>query len=504
MKYRLIFARVLSLFLCGLLVLAPLPTVWAAPDDDGESVSDNDSNDGDTEGGDTEGEDSADDNGDSNSDISTDTTDAGWHDPLMPEDPHIKAKSAILVNPDTGMVLYEYNADQSLPPASTTKIMTALLTLEHADINDTVTAIESDFEKMDSDSSTANIQVGEKVRIIDLLYCLMLPSANEAAYMLARHVGGTYDNFVEMMNVRATELGCTGTHFSNPCGLHDDGLYSTARDLERIAEQAMKDETFAEVVKAASKTISATNVHPERQVFSTNYLLFSRSQPWFYPYCNGIKTGHTSQAGNCLVAFAEKSKAKLFSVVLGCADAPTSQTVAESFTETSRLFEWGYNNFSSKTLAQKGDAIIDIDVRLSADTDKLTLTAKNDLTVSVPKNLSVSDMELTTTVPESKNAPIKAGEVIGSRTYSYAGVTYGTVELVALTDVDRSQVLYIADKLENFFKSAIFKGALVVATIFVVLYLLFNITFGGMRRRRQREKLRSRYESANYRRRRRK
>lgn len=113
-------------------------------------------------------------------------------------------------------------------------------------------------------------------------------------------------------------------------------------------------------------------------------------------------------------------------------------------------------------------------------------------------------MELTTTVPESKNAPIKAGEVIGSRTYSYGNVVYGTVELVALTDVDRSQVLYVADKLENFFKSAIFKGALVVATIFVVLYLLFNITFGGMRRRRQREELRSRYESANYRRRRRK
>lgn len=366
MKYHLNFARLVSLFLCGLLVLAPLPTVWAAPDEEEESVSDND--------GDTANDDNDDTAGDTSND--TDTIDLGLSDPLMPEDPRIKAKSAILVNPDTGMVLYEYNADQSLPPASTTKIMTALLTLEHADINDTVTAIESDFEKMDSDSSTANIQVGEKVRIIDLLYCLMLPSANEAAYMLARHVGGTYDNFVEMMNVRATELGCTGTHFVNPCGLHEDDHYSTARDLEKIAEQAMKDETFAEVVKAASKTISATNVHPERQVFSTNYLLFSRSQPWFYPYCNGIKTGHTSQAGNCLVAFAEKSKAKLFSVVLGCADAPTSQTVAESFTETSRLFEWGYNNFSSKTLAQKGDAIIDIDVRLSADTDKLTLTAK--------------------------------------------------------------------------------------------------------------------------------
>lgn len=509
MKHNPFLYRLTLFFLCSLLFflpLAPLPQAFAAPDDEdsGYTEEDNQNQEDDEEENNTDTDDDADDT-EQNDDPAGVVGTGSTTDSLIPPDPKIEAESAILVNPDTGMVLYEKNADAQRFPASTTKIMTALLTLEHADIYDTVTAVKEDFDKMDADSSTANIQVGETVRVIDLLYCLMLPSANEAAYMLARHVGGTYDNFVEMMNVKATELGCTGTHFSNPCGLHDDDLYTTARDLIRITEAAMKDETFAEIAETAIKTIAATNMHPERQVVTTNQLIFSRSQPWFYANCNGIKTGHTSQAGNCLVSCAEKNKATLYSVVLGCADAPNSQTVAKSFTETKRLFEWGYDNFVSKTLAQKGDTIVDIDVRLSAETDKLTLTAKEDLIAFIPKNMEVSDMELTTTVPESKNAPIKAGDTIGSRTYSYQGVTYGTVELVALTDIKLSRVLFYADKLENFFKSAIFKGVLAVAAVFTVLYVLFNITSSGIRRRKRRQQIRSRYGGQNdYRRKKRK
>ena len=153
--------------------------------------------------------------------IESGTTAGGLADPL------IDATAALLVNADTGMVLYEKNADERRYPASTTKVMTALLTLEHVeDLEEIVTAQESDFENVTADSSNADIKVGEQVRVIDLLYALMLPSANEAAYMLARHVGGSYEEFVNMMNARAQELGCTGTHFSNPCGLHADDHYS--------------------------------------------------------------------------------------------------------------------------------------------------------------------------------------------------------------------------------------------------------------------------------------
>lgn len=412
------------------------------------------------------------------------------------EDPKIDATAALLVNPDTDMVLYEKNADERRYPASTTKIMTALLTLENANLDDVVTAEEVDFEHVSWDSSNADIKVGEQVKVIDLLYCLMLPSANEAAYMLARHVGGSAEAFADMMNAKAEELGCTGTHFTNPSGLHDENHYTTARDLYKIAYAAMQNETFAEIANTAQKTISKTNMHEERKVFTTNMLTFSSYQPWYYGYCKGIKTGHTSQAGNCLISYAEKSKSKLYSVVLGCANA-TDGTVAKSFTETKRLFEWGYENFTSKTLAKKGDNIAQIGVRLSTDADKLVLTAKRDLNASVPKGLELADMQKDIAAKDEVDAPIRAGDVLGTLTYSYDGVEYGTVELVALNDVEMSKVLYYADKLENFFKTPVFKFILVVLVIFLLLYIIFNMTVGRIRRRRQRSMMRSRRSRYN-------
>lgn len=418
------------------------------------------------------------------------------------EDPAINATAAILLNPDTGMVLYEKDADEKRFPASTTKIMTALLVLENAALTDVVTAEAVDFENVSWDSSNAGIQEGERVTVSDLLYCLMLPSANEAANMLARHVGGSIAGFVDMMNAKAAELGCTGTHFANPNGLHDPDHYTTARDLCTIAQAAMQDETFAEIANTAVKTIAATNMHEERQVFTTNMLTFSMYQPWFNVYCKGIKTGRTSEAGNCLVSYFEKGSSRLFAVVLGCANADDG-TVAKSFTETNRLVEWGYENFVSTTLVKKGDAVTEIEVRLSSDTNKLVLTTRRDLVASIPKDLEPEDMETRQTVPESVDAPIKAGDVIGSLTYSYGGTDYGTVELVALHDVEMSQVLYYADKLENFFKTPVFRMILVIVALVIVLYILFNLIFGGMRRRKSRSSVKKRYDNDNYKRRRR-
>lgn len=421
--------------------------------------------------------------------------------------PTVTADAALLISPDSGMVLYEKNADKRCYPASTTKIMTALLTLENVtDLNEIVTAEASDFEHVTADSSTANIKEGEQVPVIDLLYALMLPSANEAAYILARHVGGTWENFVNMMNERAAELGCTGTHFSNPCGLHEDDHYSTARDLYKIAYAAMQDDTFVNISDTVQYKMSKTNLHEERIIYTTNMLIFSSYAAYAYPYCKGIKTGHTSQAGTCFVGYAEYGDAKLYSVVLGSDEQSTEfPGIGASFPDTSSLFKWGFENFTSKTVVKQGDTIKQIEVRLSSDTDKLVLTAKNDLVSLLPKELNVEDLtkEPVITAPESVNAPIKAGDVIGSVTYSYDGKDYGTVELVALSDVQVSKVLYYADKLSNFFQSTVFKVILSVLAVFVVLYILFNLTFGGIRRRQQRKNLRSRYENSNYQRRRR-
>ena len=393
----------LALGLALLLNAAPLPQAFAVEDDTDASSSD-----------------SAD---------STDTTDktvvtTADSDPTVTaaaaNAPALDATAALLVSPESDMVLYEKNADEKRYPASTTKIMTALLTLENvSDLSAVVTAEASDFENVTADSSNAGIKLGEQVTVKDLLYALMLPSANEAAYMLARHVSGSWEQFVDMMNERAAELGCTGTHFCNPCGLHEDDHYTTAHDLYRIAKQAMKDATFRDIVSTVQHRMAKTNLHEERIILTTNQLIFSSFQPWSYANCLGIKTGHTSQAGNCFVGYAEYGDAKLFSVVLGCSSSSKEYpTIAASFTDTKSLCQWGFKNFTSKTLARQGEEVTYTKVKLSTDTNQVILIAKNDLVSLLPKELDVKDLELQSDIPEEVAAPIKAGDTIGSVTYT--------------------------------------------------------------------------------------
>ena len=502
MKNNTIVNRFAALALCFVLLFAaaPLPQAFAAPEDETGTSDTNYTEDGSEDTGDEEGDGTDASTAQPGATNTTNVTAAAANAPAT------NAEAALLISPDSGMVLYEKNADERRYPASTTKIMTALLVLENvADLNETVTAQASDFETLEADSSSAGIKEGETVTVEDLLYGLMLPSGNEAAYMLARHVAGSYEAFVDMMNKRAEELGCTGTHFVNPCGLHDDNHYTTAHDLYKIAYAAMQDETFADIADTVQWNMSKTNMQEERKVLTTNQLIFSSYQPWAYAYCKGIKTGNTSQAGNCFVGYAEYGDAKLYSVVMGCDSSSLEYSnIPASFTDTKALFEWGFESFTSKTLAKQGDTVGSVNVRLSTDTDQLVLTVKNDLVSLLPADLDVEDLgEPQITAPESVNAPIKAGDVIGSATYSYNGTTYGTVELVALSDVERSTVLYYADLLSNFFQSTVFKVILIVLAVFVVLYILFNLTFGGMRRRNQRKKMRTRYRNTNYQRRRR-
>lgn len=425
---------------------------------------------------------------------------------LASNSPALDATAALLVSPDSGMVLYSKNADQKRYPASTTKIMTALLTLENvSNLDETVTSEAVDFENVTADSSNAGILLGEQVTVRDLLYALMLPSANEAAFMLARHVGGSWEQFVDMMNDRAAELGCTGTHFCNPCGLHEDDHYTTAHDLYLIAKEAMTDVTFRDIVSTVQHRMAKTNLHEERIIYTTNQLIFSSFQPWSYANCLGIKTGHTSQAGNCFVGYAEYGDAKLFSVVLGCSDSSKEYpSVAASFTDTKKLCQWGFENFTSKTLARQGEEVTYTKVKLSTDTNQLLLTAKADVVALLPKDLDVKALELVEDIPDEVKAPVKAGDPIGTATYRYNGTDYGTVELVALNDISRSTVLFYADKLSTFFQSMVFKILLLAAAAFFILHIFTGLVFGGVRRRRRRRSSRSRYNDSTYQRRHRK
>ena len=425
-------------------------------------------------------------------------------------DKQLQANCVMLVDEDSGQYYYTRNIDAKAYPASLTKIMTLLLAVEAVErgdvkLSDSVTAYDDCNADMVEGASNADIKVGETMTFEDFLYCAMISSANEACNVVAEYVCGSISAFVERMNTRAQELGCTGTHFCNPCGLHEDDHYTTAHDLYRIAKQAMKDATFRDIVSTVQHRMAKTNLHEERIILTTNQLIFSSFQPWSYANCLGIKTGHTSQAGNCFVGYAEYGDAKLFSVVLGCSSSSKEYpTIASSFTDTKSLCQWGFKNFTSKTLARQGEEVTYTKVKLSTDTNQVILIAKNDLVSLLPKELDVKDLELQSDIPEEVAAPIKAGDTIGSVTYTYDGRDYGTVELVALNDISRSTVLFYADKLSSFFQSIVFKVLLLAAAAFFLLHIFTGLVFGGVRRRRRRRSSRSRYNDSTYRRRHRK
>lgn len=399
----------------------------------------------------------------------------------------INAKASILVNAETGEIVHANNEHEQLYPASCTKIMTALLALEKCGLDDVVTMQEEDFKDVKAGASSAGLKIGEQITVENLLYCLLLPSGNEAANALARTAGGSVDEFVQMMNDRAKELGCTNTHFVNPNGLHNDNHYTSAYDLYLIAREAMKNSTFATVVNTAQKKLPATNMNAERIIYSTNHLILSSFSSVYYDNCYGIKTGHTTPAGYCLVSFAKSSGYTYYSVVLG---AKAGAEYAGSFTETKRMFEWAFQKFRMQTATEAGAAVTECPVRLGRGTDHVTLVTANDVPVLVPSGVDMDQLTVDISTEESYDAPIAKGEKLGTVTYSFDGMKCATADLVSLTEVKRSPVLYALDLVEQFFHLTPVRIVLGIVSAAFVLYLILSFIAGRNRRRRKRQRRR--------------
>lgn len=260
----------------------------------------------------------------------------------------VSAYAAYLMDMDTGMTLYAYHADDKNYPASTTKIMTAYLCLKFGAPKDTVTVNQSAFSDLSQMASTGGLAVGETMTVHRALQALLVVSASEAANVIAEYISGSREEFVDLMNREAEALGCTGTHFANCHGLPNSDHYTTAHDLALIAQAAMEYPEFRDIVGNAVTTMEATNLHSEQTITSTNGLLPGSSYPdYSYPYAIGIKTGHTSVAGYCLVSAADKDGQRLLCVVMGC-DSRTA-----SFSQSTRLFDWGYENYEALTYGQE-------------------------------------------------------------------------------------------------------------------------------------------------------
>lgn len=407
------------------------------------------------------------------------------------EDPAIAAKAALLVDTDTGTILYQKNIHDELYPASLTKIMTALLTLEAVDSGklsmDQELTASSSISDLDSDGSSAGIKVGETMSVQNYLYCMLVVSANEACNVLAEAVAGSVSDFVDQMNAKAEELGCKNTHFVNATGLQDPQHYTSAWDLYLIAKEAMTHKDFLRICDTADVVIPATNLSEQRHLYTTNYLLSSwRATGYRYSNAHGIKTGSTSDAGHCLISSATKGSLNFLSVVLGAEKVTTASggTDVQSFSETKRLFEWGFNNFSRQTVLTEEEAVAEVPVTLSREVNYVTAHPQADVETLLPKDLSADQLERTVTLTEdSVAAPVTEGDVLGEITLSYDGTVYVTEPIVALNSVKASRLLTIWDSIQRFFAKPLVRIAGVALLVALAALILWRLVFGRRRYR---------------------
>jgi D-alanyl-D-alanine carboxypeptidase (penicillin-binding protein 5/6) len=307
------------------------------------------------------------------------------------------AKSAIAIDNNTGRVLYGHNVDDRMPMASVTKIMTAIIAIEKCNMNDYVKiGVNSTYVG----GSSLWLKSGEKIRMIDLLYGLMLKSGNDASVAISEYISGSTKSFVEMMNNKANQLGLYDTHFANPHGLDIDidDHYTTARDLALLTRYALKNPLFKKIVATKYKTISNEKHNQIRQLKNHNKML------WLYDGVYGVKTGYTKKAGRCLVTACNKKGLDITVVTLNCPD---------DWKETSTILDYIYKNYTPKTVFNKGAILKYINVNSSST----NLIIERDIVIPMKKNekLIYSILSIDTI-----DAPVKKGDVLGTL-YIYNG-----------------------------------------------------------------------------------
>ena len=361
----------------------------------------------------------------------------------------ISSGAGLLIERSSDRILFEKNAYKKMYPASTTKILTAIVVLENTNLTDIATVSKNALETIPNGYVTCNLQIGEELSIKDLMYALMVKSANDAAVVLAEHVGGSVEGFADMMNQKAKEIGCKNTHFVNPNGIHDENHYTTAYDLYLMADYALSFEhtnEFRDFVSKTSYTLPATNLYPANdRIFSTTNELIKinnndRIDNYYYKNALGIKTGHTSQAGYCLVSSSNRDDLEFISVILdGGFD---SKGLSERYTETIKLFNFGYDNFTLTKIKEANNIIDTIIVeKATKETESLNLLIKDSITVINDKSTDVDKINPDIKLNENIIAPITKGDVLGTITYTVDDIEY-TSDLIAEHDVEKFDITF--------------------------------------------------------------
>lgn len=418
---------------------------------------------------------------------------------LALDDPELDAQAAILVDLDSGRVLYEKNMNEQRSPASLTKVMTALLVLEAAErgeisLDDIVTAPPDCWDGLEDDSSNAGIMPGIQTTVREYLCCALIASANEACNVLASYVSGSVSAFVDLMNQRAAELGCANTHFLDANGLHGEGHYSTAYDLYLITKEAARFPEFMEICNTLSYQPQEPSIKGGEALVNSNALLTSQSvyyrDGYLYDGASGVKTGFTQAAGYCLISTAERNGLSVMAIVMGC-DGWMNANIEEyrSFSDSVTLYDWVFNNFVQRQVLTTADPVLQVQVDMAEGDGNLILYPEHDINYLLPSDLDISQVQVAAApIEEQYTAPIKAGTVLGRATITLDGEELGSVNLVNNKAVELSKGQFFMQRLKAVLSNKWVITVFVVILVLAALYIMLVIRY----RRARREYLRRR------------
>lgn len=383
----------------------------------------------------------------------------------------VTAEAAYIVNLDTNLVVYEKNSETPLVAGSLTKLMTMILLLKnYQDQLDTITVTAPGYiydYLYGLDASSADIRRGETHTLRTLLYAMEVQSGNEAAYIVADYMGGgSIDNFVAMMNAEAEAIGCTGTTFTDPCGL-DEGNITTARDMYLLLRAAMEYDAFVEAAGVYTWQVPQSSAHDAPYtIISTNRMISSASE-LYRSYTQGGKTGSLLAGWQNFASWHTQDGETYISVLMHSSDE-IGTTPAEI--ETGQLMDWVFATFGVGAALDTTQPISELPVRYATEAESVMLYPVDNMMTLLPREGGAAVTEQTFNLPESLAAPVTQGEVVGSVTISIEGEEVGTVDLIAGSNVSRNQVLYTLSRVGEFFSSTYFKVVVILTMVTVAIY----------------------------------
>ncbi len=411
----------------------------------------------------------------------------------------INSESVYVINKNSMVPIIEKNTKQRRSPASLTKIMTYIVACENIkDVsNYKIKVCQDVLDMVDPESSGCKLKDGEEFTALELFHCMMICSSGYAAMVIADYAGGGIENFVDLMNQKAQSLGCNDTHFKNPDGIYDSEQYTTAEDMYKITKYAMNLPEFLNITGKAEYNLFNDNRDP---IVTTNKMIDKkRGGEYYLPIVKGIKTGYLEQAGRCLVSYAEKNGETYVAVVMGGPVKDKNGAKIEknmAMVDTKNIYLWIFENLVSAKLFSKDSPLKEIALKYVWNHDKLLLSPQSDFYFSLPKNFSKDDIYVRFEIPDSVEAPVEAGDMMGTAEIFYKNEKIGDMNLVSGQTFKKNYLLVFNSFICGIFLSPISIMVFSLIMLFLVFYI-FSFFRGNKKRKRRKGNVRVFYGSGN-------